>query len=509
MLTRLCACRCPPCRFFTPKLAEFYKSLRRDHKAGEVVFISSDQDETAFDSYHATMPWLAVPFQDEARRQALQAAFKVKGLPTLIVLDAEGRLITDDGRSKVDSDPEGDAFPWDGSSILMRTASVKHPALMKSSLLDDRVRDISVSEDKLEAFRCAPLAVLGDLSQYCLNLSRQEAGLPGVSDAIPFDVSKHDQSRSEVARSMMSRLRDDVMHFANQHNQGSHPRLPFLLTDHIDTCVADPSSTLLSQAIDKLSGLITDLESLREADYLCLNSTLPLLSSIANTVPLPDKSKADMSESDLAAYSFYLRRYTGGEVHLWHEYLFGALLSSAHEEDLMKLNPYLTPDGIIQICDLVGSVLLHANRIGQINRSLLDARHLLKLLDNWRSKQQSPPGKIEIHLKQGGEALARSLAAERHYMSFGTGFDPRFLVFEFCWNITLRHGYFLYLSLLCMVSVTPIAPCLNVLCPVFPIRKKQVEMVTDFVSAIRNGESMVKQMIMGAGDTHVTPYPPH
>jgi len=330
--------------------------------------------------------------------------------------------------------------------------------------------------EQLAAFRTSPLSVLGKLDKYCVDLSREDAGLAGVSGEIPFDVSGHDQARSEVARSMMARLREDVAHFAQQHNQGVHPRLPFLLADEIEAFVAEASSSSgLGGAVQRLIDLIQELERLREKDYLCLNATLPLIASMANEVPLPNKEElarggGKLNPKHADAYGFYLRRYAGGECHLWFEYLFGALLSSAHEEDLRKLNPYLTPATIATLTDLIGSSLLHANRVGQTNRALLDARHLLQLLEGLLSGKASPPGKMEIHLKQGGEALARSLTAGRHYMD-GEGFDPRFLVFEFCWNILLR--------------------------------KKQVEMVRDFVGAIREGKSMVKQMIMGAGKTTV------
>jgi late competence protein required for DNA uptake (superfamily II DNA/RNA helicase) len=63
----------------------------------------------------------------------------------------------------------------------------------------------------------------------------------------------------------------------------------------------------------------------------------------------------------------------------------------------------------------------------------------------------------------------------RHYMVKTTNgdfnFDPRYLVFEFVWNIQLR--------------------------------KKQVDIVNDFRENLKNGTSKVKQMIMGAGKTSV------
>ena len=51
---------CPPCRGFTPVLAEFYKAAAAS-KNFEVVFVSSDRDQKSFDEYYGEMPWLAVP----------------------------------------------------------------------------------------------------------------------------------------------------------------------------------------------------------------------------------------------------------------------------------------------------------------------------------------------------------------------------------------------------------------------------------------------------------------
>ena len=55
---------CPPCRGFTPKLAEFYEYMKKTEKGAdfEVVFVSSDKGQGEFDDYFSTMPWKALPF---------------------------------------------------------------------------------------------------------------------------------------------------------------------------------------------------------------------------------------------------------------------------------------------------------------------------------------------------------------------------------------------------------------------------------------------------------------
>lgn len=63
---------CPPCRGFTPKLAEFYKKLHAE-KNFEIVFVSSDKNEGEFQEYYKEMPWLALPYSDRHRKVSLLA----------------------------------------------------------------------------------------------------------------------------------------------------------------------------------------------------------------------------------------------------------------------------------------------------------------------------------------------------------------------------------------------------------------------------------------------------
>jgi len=102
---------CPPCRGFTPLLAKYYKDDLRS-KGLEIIFVSSDQTEGQFRSYYKEMPWLAVPYSRRDVQKKLNKKFKVQGIPSLVILDKSGEVITIDGRTKVSSDPTGQAFPW-------------------------------------------------------------------------------------------------------------------------------------------------------------------------------------------------------------------------------------------------------------------------------------------------------------------------------------------------------------------------------------------------------------
>jgi len=103
---------CPPCRGFTPKLAEYYKDCLSE-KGLEVVFVSSDRDEEGFKEYYKEMPWLALPYSERDMKGTLSQKYKVQGIPALIILDATtGEVITKDGRGAIMRDPKGEKFPW-------------------------------------------------------------------------------------------------------------------------------------------------------------------------------------------------------------------------------------------------------------------------------------------------------------------------------------------------------------------------------------------------------------
>ena len=55
---------CPPCRTFTPQFAQWYKNFKAAANGPnlEVVFVSSDRDESSFQDYFSEMPWLALDF---------------------------------------------------------------------------------------------------------------------------------------------------------------------------------------------------------------------------------------------------------------------------------------------------------------------------------------------------------------------------------------------------------------------------------------------------------------
>ena len=91
----------PPCRLFTKTLTEFYGEANKESKRFEVVFVSVDGNEAAFERNYAEMPWFAVEYKDQARIASLKQRYGINGLPTLVIIDQEGQQVNDDGRQDI------------------------------------------------------------------------------------------------------------------------------------------------------------------------------------------------------------------------------------------------------------------------------------------------------------------------------------------------------------------------------------------------------------------------
>ncbi|TKY58651.1 nucleoredoxin 1 [Spatholobus suberectus] len=101
---------CPPCRAFLPKLIDAYHKIKAKDNALEVVFISSDKDQAAFDEFFAGMPWLALPFGD-SRKKFLSRKFRVSGIPMLVAIGSSGQTVTKEAGDLV-SLYGADAYPF-------------------------------------------------------------------------------------------------------------------------------------------------------------------------------------------------------------------------------------------------------------------------------------------------------------------------------------------------------------------------------------------------------------
>ena len=179
---------CGPCKQFLPHLVKAYENLRAQNKDFEIVFVSADKNQEEFDAYFAKMPWLAVPFSDEKPRSELSQLFGVKGIPTLVILSKEGKLITKAGRQAVLSDPECKAWPWDPLSVAA-VATIKPLTRTEAQLISMGCKSLAlaaVKETEAERRGSAFLAETQNLIERIQDLSeRLGGGRAGQPPALP------------------------------------------------------------------------------------------------------------------------------------------------------------------------------------------------------------------------------------------------------------------------------------------------------------------------------------
>ena len=305
-----------------------------------------------------------------------------------------------------------------------------------------------------------------------------------IDETLAFDLTKHSAAQSAPARAILARFRDDVKAFASFANESAIIEMNSLSLQTIKQFFASNNSDLmtsreeLDKALISTRNLHTALNHLKEMDHRFVQEIIPLLTHLVNHVPL-NKSD-DQKEQKL---HYLLRRESGASTKIWIEFLFASLISTQGIEDLKRLNPYLTSVGCLpdEVMHMISLCMLRANRLGHTNRcigSVISLEKLLQTVLSLDANKVSTQGDVYVpKLIQLSEDVCKTVTMGRYFMktvsevASGYEFDPRYLVFEFVWNIQLR--------------------------------KKQVEIVDDFRHSLAHNHSKVKQMIMGAGKTSV------
>ncbi len=112
---------CPPCRAFTPELVKFRNYCHKNDIPFEVVFVSFDQSEKEMRKYMHSMKmrWPAAPFKSDLAKQ-LKQRFQVGSIPTLIILNWRGEVVTANGRSDVHLLGKDAYQKWQKTSLLLQ-----------------------------------------------------------------------------------------------------------------------------------------------------------------------------------------------------------------------------------------------------------------------------------------------------------------------------------------------------------------------------------------------------
>ncbi|KAL0912599.1 hypothetical protein M5K25_018581 [Dendrobium thyrsiflorum] len=164
---------CGPCRRFTPILVEAYTELASRDSNFEIVFVSSDEDEEDFSDYFSKMPWLAIPFSDDHKRDSLDGVFDVEGIPALVIIDKNGEVLTDEAVEVVrDYGAEGYPFTAEKIKQLKEEEKVARMNQTIKSLLVTTTRDFLLTSN----FKKVPVSDLeGKIVGLYFSLSSFEA----------------------------------------------------------------------------------------------------------------------------------------------------------------------------------------------------------------------------------------------------------------------------------------------------------------------------------------------
>lgn len=93
---------CPACGAFTPVLLDAYAGLEEEGRPFEVVLVTGGIGLTGLLEYmtDSGMPWLAVPTPSTEIEDLVQR-YNVRWVPTLIVIDDGGKVLSMTGREEV------------------------------------------------------------------------------------------------------------------------------------------------------------------------------------------------------------------------------------------------------------------------------------------------------------------------------------------------------------------------------------------------------------------------
>ena len=349
-----------------------------------------------------------------------------------------------------------------------------------------------LSTEDLKQFSAQPMSIL-DLVQYVAMTTRQQKELPAVGHEMPFDVGEHPIARNSMSRATLDRLKNDTNDYASQQNEGTEAELLRFLEKNCHQYVQEPNSPAANEAIEHVKRLLQQLMEIQQKDTSYTGSLINHILRTVNGVVSSEPTQAKGDEDAMRAkYAFSLARYAGQETTIWFEFLVGILASDCAERQIRELSPLLSPVTIRRAMDLIVDVLFHANRIGQTRRCIVMCREFVTMLTRFQAIAARTPNldlsddtSLERTILIKAEKLAQQLVMKRYYVKPDDAatkivFDPRFLVFEFTYNLMLRQSQIELIE---------------------TIMREHHASDTDLSAASSSGSAY--QMIMGAGKTTV------
>lgn len=141
-----------------------------------------------------------------------------------------------------------------------------------------------------------------------------------------------------------------------------------------------------------------------------------------------------------------------------HTSRYRSLLSTKDVEDLRGVNPFIAEDLTQTILDVSVACILRGSRLGHTNRCIVAGNNLLDRIDHAlqlsADEANADQAALRPNIEQSCSIFASLLLTKRHFVNgkpaapaaasaskeatTALEYDPRFLVFEFVWNILLR-----------------------------------------------------------------------
>ncbi|KAF3431260.1 hypothetical protein FNV43_RR25990 [Rhamnella rubrinervis] len=129
------------CLKFTPLLIETYKDLKDKGCDFEVVSISQDRNDKQFREGFATLPWLALPFNNKVSEK-LARYFDLRTLPTLVIIGPNGKTLRSNAVELIeDYGSEGYPFTSERLTQVAEDERAKREAQTLECLLVSGDRD--------------------------------------------------------------------------------------------------------------------------------------------------------------------------------------------------------------------------------------------------------------------------------------------------------------------------------------------------------------------------------
>ena len=357
----------------------------------------------------------------------------------------------------------------DASDHIPGTTDYARP--MTTLKVVENMGPASVNSEDIAAFMKQPISQFVNFDEYVTFQPMSHEAL--CPDKPPYDLSGHADAETVVAQQARERINVDCAVYAAGENSKKATVCvgitPELLKEYAEQQeiqgIGNVAPSFGVSALERLSSLKNNLLEALEKDTKRMREGTKWLIEHANQVP---------NEQTREILEYRLQKNAGLRATMSLTHLVACIVSSKSGHDVQSFNPYVEAGGQVKINHLLvgtAGVIMVSLRISQIRRALGGIADVEKAI------QQKIDSKNMIKEIDG---LIGNLLAERHYTKNDSDYDPRFLMFEF---------------LTC-----------------FLLRKSQVYLTEVFMKRAVDGgnnewgdeiQSMVHQMIMGAGKTTV------